>query len=354
MQRPFRAYFRAVRISRMAIAGLFLVLLTALLLLPREESRPSSAPVDASIRQGVVMSGRDFSGKTEAEARAMLAEMAAALESDPRSAAESLRAGGVVYVVPELNGHSLDTENTLFRLKVAAEGTRVEPATRIKQPARRLADFPDGVIQRGNPAKPVVALLINVDWGTPEVVQMAPILKRRGVRATFFVSGRWAEQNPDLLRSLVADGHEVASHGHTLNSGPASLARSGRLRPDIERSVSVIEKITGHTVRYYAPHMSEINPEIVRTARELHLRTVLYSLDTIDWQNSTTGEMILTRIGRAKPGDLILLHPKPNTARVLEQAIIDLQARRLAPVTLSDLLSPHPESSDSTWRGEHE
>lgn len=354
MERPVRAYFRAVRISRLAVAAFLLVLLTVILLLPGGGSRPVSAPRESSIKQGVVMSGRDFSGKTESEARAMLAEMAPGLESDPRSAAESLRLDGVSYVVPEVNGQSLDLENTLFRLKVAAEGTRVEPATRIKHPERRLEDFPEGVIQRGNPAKPVVSLLINVDWGTPEVAQMAPILKRRGVRATFFVSGRWAEQNADLLRSLTSDGHEVATHGHNLSSGPAALARSGRLRADIERSVAVIEKITGHSVRYYAPHMSEVNPEIVKTARELNLRTVLYSLDTIDWRPSTTGELILTRIGRAKAGDLILLHPKPNTVKVLEEAILDLQARRLNPVTLSELLSPDPGAAEPTWTGEHE
>lgn len=354
MERPVRAYFRAVRISRLVVATFLLVLLIVIFLLPGGGSRPVSAPRESSIKQGVVMWGRDFSGKSESEARAMLAEMAPGLESDPRSAAESLRVDGVSYVVPEVNGQSLDLENTLFRLKMAAEGSLVEPATRIKHPERRLSDFPDGVIRRGNPVKAVVSFLINVDWGTPEVAQMAPILKRRGVRVTFFVSGRWAQQNPDLLRTLTSDGHEVASHGHNLSSGPASLARAGQLRADIERSVAVIEKTTGHNVRYYAPHMSEINPEIVKTARELNLRTVLYSLDTIDWRDSTTGEMILTRIGRAKAGDLILLHPKPNTVKVLEQAILDLQSRNLTPVTLSELLSPDPGRADSAWTGEHE
>src|SRR5882672_5639271 len=39
------------------------------------------------------------------------------------------------------------------------------------------------------------------------------LLARRGVRATFFVLGWVARKHPEIVRQIVASGHEVASHG---------------------------------------------------------------------------------------------------------------------------------------------
>lgn len=354
MERQARARFLVFRVSRLSLALLLLALL-ALLLYPARGFMPVAvlAPSNPTIRQGVVMLGRDFSGRTEAEARAMLAEMAALLEAVPVAAREQKEADGVSYVVPELNGHSLDIDSTIFRLTMAAEGTRVEPATRIQTPAKRLGDYPVAVIRRGNPEKSAVSLLINVDWGTEELKQMLPILKARGVRTTFFVSGKWAEKNRELLKAMADEGHEVASHGHDLSSGPSDLARAGRLKADIEQSVRVIEAATGRKVRYFAPHMSEISPEIVRTAADLNLRTVLYSLDTVDWMPTVTEEKILQTVGRAKAGDIVLMHPKANTARALDRMLLDLTARRLQAVTLSELISPDPGAPAGVPQGKH-
>lgn len=288
------------------------------------------------------MLGLDFSGKSEREARALLEQLASGYQSSPVDAQEFTNAEGYAYVVPEVNGYELDVDMTWLRLSVAPPGAQVEPVTKIHQAGRRLADFPQGVIRQGNGEKQAIAMLINVDWGTPELRQMLPVLKKRGVKVTFFVSGRWAEKNRNLLKAMAEDGHEIATHGHNLSSGPKALAATGRLRTDIEQSVSVIKSITGQEVKYYAPHMSEITPQILQTAADLKLRTVLYSLDTVDWRESTTPEMILSKFQQAKAGDLILLHPKPNTAKVLEQAIELVEKRGYQLVTLSGMLAPEP------------
>lgn len=341
MQREARAHFRVVRINRWSLA-LVLGMVLALLLLSGGRQR-AALPSSATVRQGVLMLGRDFSGKSEAEARAMLEEMKSTYQAAPVAAREARDASGVSYVIPELNGYSLDVDLTWFRLAVAEEGTLVEPATRLVPAPRRAGDFPAAVIRQGNSERQAVALLINVDWGTPELEQMLALLKKRGAKATLFVSGRWAQGNQAVLRRAAADGHEIATHGHDLSTGPADLARRGALAADIARSAEAIRQITGRPVRYYAPHKSEVSAAIVKAAADQKLRTVLYSLDTVDWREGTTPELILATMGRAKAGDLILLHPRPHTVMVLEQALISLQSRGLRPLILSDLLSPEPD-----------
>lgn len=342
MYRSSRAQFIVVRVNRWWAAGLAALLL-AVLALPWGLPGRAADRGGLRVAQGVTLLGFDFSGMSEREARERLEELATGYRALPVSARRFESAEGIPYTVPELNGYELDVEGTWLRLATAPPGTAVEPAVRVEPAPTRMADLPLSAIRQGNSEKQAVALLINVDWGTDELARMLPILKRKDARATFFLSGRWAEQNANLTRLIAADGHEVATHGHNLTHGPKALARAGRLKDDIAQSVKVIEEITGHTVKYYAPHKAEVDQAILQTAADLNLRTVLYSLDTVDWNEQyATPERILETFRKAKAGDLILMHPKPNTVKVLEQAIDLLQSRGYRLVTLSEMLSPEP------------
>lgn len=345
-----RAQFFVVRINRWWVAGA-LALILAGVVLPWRGLRSADSGA-ARVAEGVTLLGFDFSGMTEREARALLDDLATGYRTLPVSARRFESADGIPYTVPELNGYELDVERTWLRLATAPPGTAVEPVIRVQPAETRLADLPLSAIRQGNSEKQAVALLINVDWGTEELARMLPILKRKDAKATFFLSGRWAEQNPNMTRLIAADGHEVATHGHNLTHGPKALARAGRLKEDIAQSVRIIEGLTGQPVRYYAPHRAEVDQAILQTAADLNLRTVLYSLDTVDWNEQyATPERILQTFQKAKAGDLILLHPKPNTVQVLEQAIDLLQSRSYRLVTLSEMLSPDPLPPGATGTG---
>lgn len=77
----------------------------------------------------------------------------------------------------------------------------------------------------------------------------------KGVRATFFVLGWIAERHPALVRRIVSEGHELASHGydHTrvINMDPA------RFREDVTRTKRILEDVGGVEIRgYRAPSYS--------------------------------------------------------------------------------------------------
>lgn len=356
LERDVRAHFRVIRVNRWGLA-LAILLILALLLLPggKFNLRPvlGLGGTSERVQRGVTLGKRDFSGLTAAEAKQVLTQMAPLYRDRPVSAYEVKDADGFAYIVPEVNGYELDVDATWTRLLAARPNSRVEPATRLVTPSKKMGDFPKAIIRHGNPAKKEVGLLINVDWGEDLIEGMLATLEKRGAKATFFVSGKWADKHRDLMTKIVAGGHEVASHGHLLTEdGPEGLARRGALRADIEKSVKVIEAATGLPVKYYAPHKSQVNPAILKTADELRLRTVLYSLDTRDWMPSTSVNDIMATFHKAMAGDLILLHPKPNTAAALDQGVYHLQAKGLAPVTLSELLSPEREGP-ATVGGEH-
>jgi polysaccharide deacetylase family protein (PEP-CTERM system associated) len=99
------------------------------------------------------------------------------------------------------------------------------------------------------------------DWDKREcrvernIARILELLKRHGVKATFFTLGWIAERYPAIVRDIVADGHELASHGY-------GHERANGLTPqaffeDISRAKKILEDISGEAVKgYRAPSFS--------------------------------------------------------------------------------------------------
>lgn len=84
---------------------------------------------------------------------------------------------------------------------------------------------------------------------------LAELLATHGMKATFFVLGWVAERHPDLVKSLAAQGHEVASHGygHELVTNQSHE----RFRHDVRMAKNILEDLTGDAVvGYRAPSFS--------------------------------------------------------------------------------------------------
>lgn len=81
------------------------------------------------------------------------------------------------------------------------------------------------------------------------------MLGSRRIRGTFFVLGLVAEAYPGLVRRILADGHEVACHGHTHR--PVHGLGPDGFRADLRLSLDLIQEATGeHVLGYRAPDFS--------------------------------------------------------------------------------------------------
>jgi polysaccharide deacetylase family protein (PEP-CTERM system associated) len=84
------------------------------------------------------------------------------------------------------------------------------------------------------------------------------LLDRHGVKATFFVLAWNAEREPALVKEVRAAGHEIASHGF----GHRLIYRQSvpEFTADLDRSLRVLEAITGEPVRGYRAPSFSITP----------------------------------------------------------------------------------------------
>lgn len=79
----------------------------------------------------------------------------------------------------------------------------------------------------------------------------------QGKRATFFVLGWIAERHPALVRRIVAEGHELASHGYDHASVHGFTPE--QFREDVTRTKAILEAVSGVQVRGYRAPSYSIN-----------------------------------------------------------------------------------------------
>ncbi|MEM9770903.1 MAG: polysaccharide deacetylase family protein [Cyanobacteria bacterium P01_D01_bin.73] len=165
------------------------------------------------------------------------------------------------------------------------------------------------------------------------------LLKQHGGKGTFFVIGNLVRRYPDLVKRMVADGHEVANHTWTHRLAYSSPAIAAR---EIDNTAAEIAKYTGFQTRIYRPPGGVLNNGLASYARNKGYAVLMWSTDTLDWRYRQA-ESIRQRVLRSlKPGEIVLMHdgggPRWATVEALAKLLPELKAKGYRFVTVSELL----------------
>lgn len=129
-------------------------------------------------------------------------------------------------------------------------------------------------------------------------------LKERGVHVTFFMQGRSASYNQQLVNRVYAEGHEIACH--TWDHPNLNSASVGEIKNQISKSFAVLDKTCGKGTKYLVrPPYGNANA----TVREsVGAPLILWSVDTRDWESLNAGEVRKHMINDSYDGAIVLLH----------------------------------------------
>lgn len=190
----------------------------------------------------------------------------------------------------------------------------------------------------GQPENRAVSLLVQLDSAADpaEVGQFLQILADNSARATFFVSGELAAEQPQLLQSVLAGGHQIGSFGYD-DTSPADLTLAEN-RAALERASAQIAAACGERPLVYLPPYGVTEPDIRRAAAEAGLVFVLGGVDSGDWQAEQPEEIIAAVLGQAQPGSFITLSVNENTLAGLNTLLKELAALDLRFFTVSENL----------------
>ncbi|HQR33661.1 MAG TPA: glycosyltransferase [Blastocatellia bacterium] len=184
---------------------------------------------------------------------------------------------------------------------------------------------------------------------TPQILD---ILKREHVPATFFIIGQNGQAHPQLVKRIIAEGHDIGNHSFThpnLGEIPGKLTEL-----ELNATQRLVEALTGHSTRLFrAPYFGDAEPqtadevEPAAIANRLGYIIVGLRVDPDDWALPGADEIVKrTEAGLSNPnpderGQIVLLHDgggnRAQTVAALPRLIRELRAQGFQFATVSEL-----------------
>ncbi|MFJ1751398.1 bifunctional polysaccharide deacetylase/glycosyltransferase family 2 protein [Kitasatospora sp. NPDC088134] len=182
------------------------------------------------------------------------------------------------------------------------------------------------------------------EW-TPKILD---VLAKHDVRADFFVTGAMTTRNPELIRKIVAGGHEIGLH--TFTHPDLAYQSHARISWELAQTQLALAGVAGvHSSLFRPPYSSDAsamddwNYPVIKYVGAHGYLTAFIDRDTDDWKRPGVEEIVKAALP-ATPGagELILLHDaggdRAETVEALEQIIVKLQGEGYRFTTVSDAL----------------
>lgn len=177
----------------------------------------------------------------------------------------------------------------------------------------------------GDTSEPVIYLTFDAGYENGCTAQILDVLRAHGVPAAFFLVGNYIEQNPELVKRMVAEGHIVGNHTYH-HWDMSKLANMDSFRRELEDLETLYTSVTGETMqKYYRPPQGIYSEKNLEMAQELGYHTVFWSLAYVDWLNDrqpTSEEAFSKLIPRIHNGAVVLLHSTSKTNAAILDALL--------------------------------
>jgi peptidoglycan/xylan/chitin deacetylase (PgdA/CDA1 family) len=232
----------------------------------------------------------------------------------------------------------------------------------VKRPAREI-DVQPRIIYGARVTRRMVALTFDLDMSPwmvaeqragrvkPWVNQEAlALLQQSGIHATLFMTGMWAEVNPELARRLATSPQfEIGNHtyAHAAYHLPcyrlAGLSRAG-ISADLDASQATIERITGVRPAYFRFPGGCYDSAALNAVHVAGLVPVQWTLNSGDAFNLYAEQIAWTVVHGVRPGAIVMMHlhggpNAPASGAALRIIIPALKQMGYEFVTVSELLA---------------
>lgn len=177
----------------------------------------------------------------------------------------------------------------------------------------------------GDTAQKTVYLTFDAGYESGCTAKILDTLQKHEAKAAFFVVGNYIEQNPELVKRMVAEGHTVGNHTYhhydmsKINDVDSFSAELISLE-DLYR-----QTVGGELPKFYRPPQGVYSEENLKMAQQLGYKTVFWSLAYVDWYQDdqpTPEEAFSKLIPRIHNGAVVLLHSTSQTnAEILDELL---------------------------------
>ena len=162
-------------------------------------------------------------------------------------------------------------------------------------------------------------------------------LKAKNAHASFMVIAPSAEQHPELLKRMKAEGHTIGNH--TKSHRQLNTLPYDQVSQEIDAGNAAIKKATGQSTRWVRPPYGATNATVDQVTRDKGASQALWDVDTVDWKDRNSEHVCSSAVQGARAGSIVLMHDiHPTTVDAADCVIDGLRAKGLEPVSLDRLL----------------
>lgn len=191
----------------------------------------------------------------------------------------------------------------------------------------------------------VVSISFDASWGADKTIAILDILDKYNVKTTFFLVGGWVDKYPDMLQEIFSRGHEIGNHSDT-HAHMNQLSEQG-IRNELRIMSDKVENLTGVRPTLFRPPYGEYNDRVITVARAEGYEAVQWSIDSLDWKDRGTEDIIKQCTHRVGNGDIVLFHNDSNDiVNALPTVIQHYQSLGFTIIPVSEILLEGPYTID--------
>jgi peptidoglycan/xylan/chitin deacetylase (PgdA/CDA1 family) len=152
-----------------------------------------------------------------------------------------------------------------------------------------------------------IALTFDDGPNPPFTGEILDVLRSRGVPATFFVEGEAAEAHPEIVRLEQDAGMAICAHSYAHGADIPKMSADA-FRDDLDHVSSILTDITGRTPAIYRSPYGHTSDTMLEVEHEREYTSVGWDLDSTDWKDSSTDDIVSAVLDGAHPGAIVLMH----------------------------------------------
>jgi peptidoglycan/xylan/chitin deacetylase (PgdA/CDA1 family) len=205
------------------------------------------------------------------------------------------------------------------------------------------------VVRTGVTSRRSVALTFDAGADPGHTAGILAVLRAEGVRASFGITGRWAQENATLLQAIAADGHQFINHsyshesftGFSTDSPPMTFEERSL---ELSRTETTVFRLTNRSTRpWFRPPFGDLDASVESDVATLGYPYIaMWSIDTFGWRKATADEIVERTLSLAAPGAVVIMHVgiESQDAAALPRVIEGLRAQGYGLETMDEIIVP--------------
>jgi len=190
---------------------------------------------------------------------------------------------------------------------------------------------------------PYIAMTFDDGPSAANTPRLLDMLKQRKIHATFFFVGQCVQENPEIVKRIVAEGHDIGNH--SWSHPDLAKMSDAAVREEIQKTQDAIVQACGVTPKLMRP------PYGAFTARQRAwangtwgYKIILWDVDPEDWKYRNSEHVKSEILKQTVAGSIILSHDiHKTTVDAMPETLDALLAKGFKFVTVSELIAmDHP------------